>query len=551
MALEPLPPEIEGRTLPALLARAAGAAPDRLALVAAHHRDGEVGLTYAELAARAARLAGALTERGVRRGDRVGILLDPDAAADSHVAYHAAHHVGAIAVPLNARYVERELRYVIGFSDPAAMVFGARFAPVLEGLRDVIPDARLLEASDRPALGEPLERLVEEGEAVAPAEVSELDEADWIFTSGTTGNPKAVALSHANSIACGLQATRLWGLDAASVYQSAAPFFTSTACHTNLLACLTATCTYVVETAFEARATLRCVERNGTTSVFWISPMLALILDRVPLSELERDYDLSSLRRLIYGAQSMPRSFHERIQEVFGRRAGLELAHVYGLTEGGTAGTFLTPDQHAAAVRRVGEHGLSIGTGGFTDWVRLRVVDEEDRDVGPGQVGELCLRSPSVMERYVGDDEGTRRALRGGWLHTGDMTLRDAEGYLYFVDRSKQMIRRGGLNISSAEVEGVLGEHPAVAEAAAVARPNPVLGQDVAAVVALRDGEEVDAEALIAHCAERLADYKVPVAIRFVAALPRNAMGRVVKAELAAPALAEAPGAVTGKVREA
>lgn len=551
MALEPLPPEVTVRTLPALLADAVGAAPDRLALVAAHHLHGEVGFTYADLAARAARLAGALAERGVGRGDRVGILLDPEAAADAHIAYHAAHHVGAIAVPLNARYVERELRYVIGFSDPAAVVFGARFAPVLEALRATIPHAHLLEASDRPALGEPLERVVDAGEEVAAVEVSELEEADWIFTSGTTGNPKAVALTHANSIACGLQATRLWGLDASSVYQSAAPFFTSTACHTNLLACLTANCTYVVETAFEARATLRSVERNGTTSVFWISPMLALILDRVPLAELEHDYDLSSLRRLIYGAQTMGRPFYEQVEEVFERRLGLELAHVYGLTEGGTSGTFLTPDRHAEAVRRVGEHGLSIGTEGFTDWVRLRVVDEADRDVGPGRVGELCLRSPSVMERYVGDEEGTRRALRGGWLHTGDMALRDEAGYLYFVDRRMQMIRRGGLSISSAEVEGVLSEHPAVSEAAAIASPNPILGQDVAAVVALHDGKAADAEELIAHCAERLADYKVPVAVRFVDALPRNAMGRVVKTQLAAPALAEAPGVVPGDVRQA
>lgn len=540
MALAPLPPEVTERTLPALLDRARRDAGDRTALVAGHHLHGEVSLSYEELAARAARLAGALAERGVGRGDRVGILLEPDAAADAHVAYHAAHHLGAIAVPLNARYVARELRYVVEFAAPSALVFSPRFAPVIAGLREAIPRAALLEAAADPELGEPLEAVLQDGARVAAVEVDEREEADWLFTSGTTGNPKAVALTHANSVACGIQAMPLWGLDETSVYQSAAPFFTSTACHTNLLACLTARCTYVVEAQFEARETLRRVERLGTTSVFWIAPMLALMLDRVPEDEIATGYDLSSLRRLVYGGQLLNRPFYERVRDVFERRLGLELVHVYGLTEGGTSGTFLRPEDHAEAVTRVREHGISIG-GAFHPWVGLRVVTEDGRDAGPGEVGELCLNGPSVMERYVADEEATSRALRDGWLHTGDMAMYDDGGFLYFVDRAKQMIRRGGLNISSAEVEAVLMGHPAVAEAAAIGQPNPILGEDVAAVVALREGHQAGAPELIAHCAERLADYKVPRTVHFVDALPRNAMGRVVKPELrAALAPAEA-----------
>lgn len=535
MALEPLPPEVSARTIPALLERARRDAADRLALVGGHHLRGEIGLTYGELADRAARLAGVLAERGVGRGDRVGILLDSEAAADAHVTYHAAHHIGAIAVPLNTRYVARELRYVLEFSDPAALVFGSQFSALLEELRPAIPRGGLIEAAADPALGDPLEALLEESTPAPLADLDEHEVADWIFTSGTTGNPKAVALSHANSVACGIQAIPMWGLDETSVYQSAAPFFTSTACHTNLLSCLAASCTYLVEPKFEARETLRRVERHGTTSVFWIASMLALILDRVPEDELVSDYDLSSLRRLVYGGQLMNRPFYERVEQVLHGRLGLDLAHVYGLTEGGTSGTFLAPERHAEAVARVGEHGISIGSSGFNEWVRLRVVDAEDRDVEePGVVGELCIRGPSVMEGYVGDEEATRHALRGGWLHTGDIVMRDDAGLLYFVDRAKQMIRRGGLDISSAEIEAVLMEHPAVAEAAAIGRPNRILGEDVAAVVALREGLQAGEQDLIEHCAEHLADYKVPVEIRFVDALPRNAMGRVVKPDLKA-----------------
>lgn len=534
MGSEPLPSEVSARTIPALLDQACREAPDRVALVAGHHLHGEVALTYAELADRAARLAAVLAERGVGRGDRVGILLDTDTAADAHVAYHAAHHLGAIAVPLNSRYVARELRYVLEFSQPVALVYGARFRDVLDQLRPSLQGTRMLEAAEDPALGEPLDELLLTAAPAPGAEIDEREVADWIFTSGTTGHPKAVAFSHADSVACGIQAMPLWGLDASSVYQSAAPFFTSTACHTNLLSCLTARCTYVVEPQFEARDTLRRVEQQRTTSVFWISSMLALMLDRVPEDELLEAYDLSSLRRLVYGGQLMNKPFYERVAEVFGDRLGVDLVHVYGLTEGGTSGTFLRPEQHADAVHRVGEHGISIGTEGFHPWVRLRVADEQDTDVGPGVVGELCLAGPSIMEGYVADEESTREALRGGWLHTGDMVLRDDAGFLYFVDRAKQMIRRGGLDISSTEVEAVLLTHPAVAEAAAIGRPNPILGEDVTAVVALREGARAGEREIIEHCREQLADYKVPREIRFVDALPRNAMGRVVKPELLA-----------------
>lgn len=204
---------------------------------------------------------------------------------------------------------------------------------------------------------------------------------------------------------------------------------------------------------------------------------------------------------------------------------------MYGLTEGGTSGTFLRPERHAEAVRHVRASGLSIGEA-FHPWVGLRVADEHDRDVEPNEIGELCLSGPSVMRGYVHDEDATRTALRGGWLHTGDMAMRDDAGFLYMVDRKKQMIRRGGLDISSTEVEGVLLQHPAITEAAAFAIPNPILGEDVAVAVAVREGAEADADAVRAHCREHLADYKVPRAVHFLDALPRNAMGRVVKPEL-------------------
>ncbi len=527
MALEPLPAEVPERTVRALLLRNLRERPNATALVAPSHLRPEARLTWKELAERSGGLAGALLERGVTPGSRVAQLVDPAGTAEAHVIYHAAHQLGAINVPLNVRYVERELAWVFRFTEPRALVFSPRFAPVLERLREVLPaEVLLLEC------GESFEGCCESAAPASEPRLAEADDADWIFTSGTTGNPKAVALTHANSVACGYQAQRLWGVESGSIYQSFAPFFTSTGCHTNLLGCLAAGCTYVVETEFDALETLRRVERRRTTSIFLISGVIQLMLDRLGSDGLTRDFDLSSLRRIAYGGQAMARSFYGRVLEAFEQRLGIEMVHLWGLTEGGTAGTLLPPELHAEAVRRASDHGLSIGTEGFNRWVRFGVIGESGENTAAGEVGELCLRGPSVMDRYVNEPEATHEALRDGWLHTGDMGLIDEDGFVYFVDRRKQMIRRGGLNISSAEVEAVIMEHPGVLEVAVVPRPNPILEQEVKAVLVAKEAWVPSAKEIIAFCRERLADYKVPVEVVFIKALPRNAMNRVIKHQL-------------------
>jgi acyl-CoA synthetase (AMP-forming)/AMP-acid ligase II len=192
----------------------------------------------------------------------------------------------------------------------------------------------------------------------------------------------------------------------------------------------------------------------------------------------------------------------------------------------------LTPEDHPEALERMGPYGLSIGRTTFHPWVEHAVLHQDGTPVATGEFGELCMRGPSTMSRYVRDPKATASVLRNGWLYTGDVCMVDDAGFVYFVDRSKQLIRRSGLNISSAEVEGVLVEHPGIAEAAVVALPNPVLGEDVRGVVVAAVDPAPSEEEIIAFCRERLADYKVPARIDFVAALPRNAMGRVIKGVL-------------------
>jgi acyl-CoA synthetase (AMP-forming)/AMP-acid ligase II len=493
----------------------------------------ETFVTYAELRERAARMASVLREAGVGPGDRVGILLDNDGAIEAATTYHASHLLGAINVPLNTRYVARELEYVIGFTEPSAIVFSSAHAGRLADLREALGDAALLEASAGPTtLGRPLGELLAAAAPLAdPAPLDPDADADWLFTSGTTGNPKAVALTHRGSVACGYQSLGAWGLDPGSVYQSFAPFFTSTGCHSNPLATLAAGCAFVVEPAFDVQASLDRIERHGTTSTFLINSVLALILERRTPAELAA-YDFSALRRVCYGAQPSSPAFYERIVSEIGQAWGVELVNIYGLTEGGTTGIYLSDADHPEAMKRIGPYGISIGRNGFRDWVEWTVLrEEDDAPAAPNEVGELCVKGPSTMSRYVGRPEESARVLRNGWLHTGDSALLDEDGFLFFVDRNKQMIRRGGLNISSAEVEGVLLEHPAVIEAAVVPLPNPVLGSDVRAVVVPADPKP-SPEELIAFCAERLADYKVPTQVDFIDALPRNGMNRVMKGVL-------------------
>lgn len=533
MTQRSLPDTVRERTIPDVLAARAAQTPERIALIAPSLvAGGEVRFSYAGLRRQAGRMAAVLAAAGVRKGDRVGILLDNNGGAEAHVVYHAAHLLGAINVPLNTRYVRRELAYVLEFIEPAALVFTPQFADLLGDLRESLGGTALIEVADEPRLGASFAAAMEAaGSEPARTPVGEDEDADWIFTSGTTGTPKAVAMTHAGSVACGHQAVPLWGLDETSVYQSYAPFFTSTACHTNLLSCLVAGCTFAIEPEFDLHATFDRMGRYGTTSIFLVNPVLQLMFVRLEPAEIAA-LNPPALRRICYGAQPAGRAFYERVWHEIGEAWEVELVNVYGLTESGNTGMMLTPEDHPAALRRMGTYGLSIGRNTFHPWVEHAVLDDDGAPVPVGETGELCLRGPSTMSRYVRDPEATREVLRHGWVYTGDLATVDDEGFVYYVDRRKQIIRRGGLNISSSEIESVLAEHPGVAEAAAVAMPNPVLGEDVRAVVVAAGEPAPTAEEIIAFCRERLADYKVPRRVDFMDALPRNAMNRVMKSAL-------------------
>jgi acyl-CoA synthetase (AMP-forming)/AMP-acid ligase II len=494
---------IEVRTVPGLLRDAVERCSDRAAVVAASGGDAMelTEVTYAQLAERAERFATGLRELGVAPGDRVAVLADNRWLIDAVTAYHASHLLGAVNVALNGRWVARELATGLALVTPRVVLCGAPWYDMCaEAVRSVPFAARV--AGFESLAGRPPLR---DGHRVG-----ESDDADWVFTSGTTGDPKAVRFTHGQSVATALQVAHAWSLRAGDLYQSPSPYFTSTGCRTNLLGSLAAGATYLPEPTTDLERILEIAHAHRPTVYFGVSAMFRLLLDRAR----DRLDALKSLRRLVYGGMVMPTSFHEELNAAFEQERGIEVMHLMGLTEGGPTGVYLRPGDHA---RKPG----AVGDRGFSPWTETSV----------GDTGELYLRSPSATSGVLTADGVTTDPRQDGWLPTGDIVSVDGDGFLYFVDRKRDLIRRGGMNIASGEVEAVFKQHPAVAEMALVAKPHRVLGEDLCAFVVAKDGD-VDTADLRAFAAERLADYKVPRDIRIVAELPTNSMGRVRKGTL-------------------
>jgi acyl-CoA synthetase (AMP-forming)/AMP-acid ligase II len=353
--------------------------------------------------------------------------------------------------------------------------------------------------------------------------------ADILYTSGTTGLPKGVVLTQSNKVACG----RLLGtsLDLSRLYygeptlQNAFPFFTSSGCSSIMMTWLFFGIRQVLEPVFDVVETLKTMEREKS-SIYGGAPSMYVFLLNHPRF---KDFDTSSIRTLISGAAAMPEEVIRNLQEAW---PNVKIFNTYALTEGGTGGTTLSA---ADALTKIGSSGHP-----WASEQELRIVDDQHQDMKPGEVGEIVLRGPNVMKEYYKNSEATAETLRNGWLHTGDMGYCDEEGYLYFTDRKKDMIVRGGFNVYSLEVESALYEHPSVKQCAVVGKPHDKLGEDIVAFVVFKDNESVTAEELHEFTEDKLADYKRPRDIRFIDALPINPTGKVDKKIIRAKYLEEA-----------
>jgi fatty-acyl-CoA synthase len=485
--------------MPALgeaLARSARRHPEREAVVTPQLR-----WSYADLDARVDAAARHLAGLGLAKGDRLALLCGNDPGFI--VTLYAALRLGAIFVPVNPRSAPPEVEFILG--DCGARVFA--FSPALAETAGQVPrgDVVFVETD---------ELLAAQGDGVA-AEVDESDDAEILYTSGTTGRPKGVLLDHHRVIWVGVGLSPAVGLREGDRMLHVAPFYHSAELNLFLTTGTTLGCTHVVPGAFEPAQTLELLERERIATFFGVPTMYQLLLREPSLSER----DLSAWRIGMFGAAPMAPAVVERLVAAL---PSVELYNLCGLTEAGPGGIYLQPRD---LLRKPGAGGKAIPN------TEARVVDDDGRDVAPGETGELILRGETIMKRYWNRPDATTEALRDGWLYTGDVASIDDEGYITLVDRKKDMIITGGMNVYSIEVENALLAHPDVLDCAVVSAPHELYGESIVAVVDARPGAELSLEALRAHCRPLLADYKAPHRL-VLAPIPRNPSGKALKYKL-------------------
>jgi long-chain acyl-CoA synthetase len=495
-----------------LLDRAADRHPDRLAVVGS-----DVRLDYRAFHERVARLAAGLAALGVQPDERVAVL---DKNSTKYLElYFAIPRAGAVAVPLNYRLATPELAYILNDSTATTLFFSNEYAPQIDALRQELPSIRnyvclgseLAWARDYEAL------LAGANGSLPPAPRSRQDVFLQMYTSGTTGRPKGAMLTHANMVANTLTALAERDYTAEDTYLHVAPLYHCA--DLEIFYGMTFACAKnVVLREFRPEAVLEAVQREHVTVAFLVPAMINALLEHPGLDS----YDLTSLRLIVYGGSAIP---EDRLRAAL-ERLPCKLSQGYGLTETSPILTILPAADHVLDgphVRRIQSSGRPARG------VEVKIFDEREQECAPEVVGEIVARGKNIMKGYWRDPEATAHALRGGWFHTGDMGFCDADGYIYIVDRMKDMIVTGGENVYPREVEEVLYTHPDVLEAAVIGVPSERWGETVKAVVVLREGCSASGEELIAYTRERVARYKAPTSVDFVGSLPRNPSGKVLK----------------------
>ncbi|MFI0355388.1 FadD3 family acyl-CoA ligase [Actinomadura sp. 9N407] len=515
-------------TIPRVLARAADARPDAEAVV-----DGDVRVTYAQLRERVREVVAAFTAAGVGPGDRIAIWA-PNGLAWIVTAIGAVS-AGAALVPLNTRYKGEEARRPLTKAQAKILFVADGFLGIdypgmlgLDAGTGAVPDLPDLQAivtfngDERPGVtswknfvgagaGVSRDDTDARMDAVAPGDI-----ADILFTSGSTGVPKGVLCTHEQNIRTFLAWAGRTGLAQDDRYLIVNPMFHSFGYKAGVLACLLKGATMVLQDVFQADETLRLIEAEKI-NVLPGPPTIYTTLLEAP-SRTERD--LSSLRLAVTGAADVPIALVRRMRaELFP-----QVVTAYGLTEASGTVTVCAVDDDDEVISGTSGHAI--------DDVEVVVVDGKGEPVPAGTDGEIHVRGYNVMRGYLDDPAATAEALRDGWLVTGDRGRLDEHGNLTITGRTKEMYVVGGFNVYPAEIEDVLARHDAVVESGVTGVPDERMGEVGRAYVRVRAGRQVTADELVAHCRERLANFKVPREIVFVDDLPKSAAGKIRRADL-------------------
>ena len=499
--------------IPAFLAAHAAATPERTAIVC-----GPVRLSFGALHARSSALAAGLADRGVKVGDRIAILVSN--RVEFVIALVAAMKAGAILVALNPKLSVSEVAYIVSDARPSAVVFeqSTRGAVARAGLGSGVLRVCVYGAKESNEFS--FETLASGNPGRLPDIAPEFDDCLISYTSGTTGKPKGAVLTQANYIfSNGYINAQQMGIGAHDRILTTTPLAHRTG-FSRVINMLCLGSTLVVMERFDARQAVRLIEAEGVT-VLGIVPTVGRML----LPEIEADpARFRSVRIAVVAGEAFPVELKVRLQKAL---PGLSLYAFFGMTELGAL-TLLGPQEQVTKAASVGR----VNPG-----AEVRIVDDAGNDVPQGEAGEILVRSGApgrflTMRCYFNNPQATAETLVNGWLRTGDMGRFDADGYLYIVDRKKDMVISGGYNIYSKEVEAAILELEGVEDAAVIGVPDEIYGEAVAAFIEVGKGRAPDASQVIEHCKARIASYKKPKFVRFVESLPRNGTGKVLKFEL-------------------
>ena len=471
-------------------------------------------ITYAELDREVDRAAAGFAALGIKPGDRVGVLVHN--IPHFVYAYQGLARIGGVMIPLNTMYTADEVSFILSDADARAVVVSEAFASTVDGLRETLPmlEHVIVAGSSSPVGAMTWEQML--GRATSgPPQVSVADDdlAVLAYTSGTTGRPKGAMLSHANLLANLDQMSQAQLLAEAEddVALLALPMFHIYALNVILGLTMRVGAAAVLMERFDATGSLEAIERHGVTILFGAPPMFIAWLNT---PGVER-FDLSRVRLAVSGAAPLP----GMVLEDFRRKLGITIWEGYGLTE-------TAPGVTSNAMGNDAKPG-SIGKP--LPGVDVRIVDGAGDDVEDGDPGEIIVRGPNVFRGYWRQEQATAEVIRDGWFYTGDVGYADADGYIFLVDRVKDLIIVSGFNVYPREVEEAIFRHPKVADVAVVGIPHPYTGEAVKAFVVLKPGESSTEEELSDFCRRSLARFKCPQVIEFVSELPHLPTGKVLR----------------------
>ncbi|MDE5414522.1 acyl-CoA synthetase [Alkalihalobacterium chitinilyticum] len=473
-----------------------------------------IRVTYQQMDERASQLAGWLQEQGVKHDEKVGFILKNGLPFIE--TFFGIALSGGVGVPMNFRLAAGEIEYIVNNSDSKILIIDSEYVNVIEKIRKRLPKVeKIIVVGSDHSTDEFISynSIYEQECEYKPVEqLRDEDGCMIVYTSGTTGRPKGAVLTHKNLFQNGMNCIWEFKLKFECNQLIVTPLFHVAAMNSLVTICLVKGTTFV-HRDFDPVQVLQTIEVEKINTLFLVPAMWNFLLQVPNVTE----YDVSSMKTCMTGAAICPLEIKENVMKLFSN-AGIY--DVFGQTEMSPATTVLQPEDAIRKMRSVGRPFINV---------EVRVVDEDMNDVPVGEVGEIVYRGPTLMKEYYNNPEATEEAFKGGWFHSGDLVQLDDEGFVYVMDRKKDMIISGGENIYPAEIEDVLYKHKAILEVAIVGVPDPEWGENVKAYVVLKPNCSLTEQEVITYCASHLASYKKPKHVEFLDALPRNAAGKVLK----------------------